>query len=116
MDRKTDIRKYLTYPMLLIGSGSFFGVIGWMGLANAAESLIFLIGSSLLSLTGSMTTLCGLMSLERFPPSKRKIRQLKIDTSKHLKLHYPTYIIEVDKVKRKYKELYDQLQSIAHIS
>lgn len=112
MDTKSEIRKYLSYPMLLIGSGSFFGVIGWMGLANAAESLIFFIGSSLLSLTGSMTTLCGLMSLERFPPSKQKIRQLKSDTSKHLKIHYPTYIIEVDKAKKKYKELFEQLQSI----
>lgn len=112
MDAKTEIRKYLSYPMLLIGSGSFIGVIGWMGLANAAESLIFFIGSSLLSFTGSMTTLCGLMSLERFPPSKHKIRQLMTDTSKHLKIHYPTYIIEVDKVKQKYKELCKQLQYI----
>lgn len=112
MDTKSEIRKYLSYPMLLIGSGSFFGMIGWMGLANAADSLIFFIGSSLLSLTGSMTTLCGLMSLERFPPSKQKIRQLKSDTSKHLKIHYPTYIIEVDKAKDKYKELFEQLQSI----
>lgn len=112
MDTKSEIKKYLSYPMLLIGSGSFFGVIGWMGLANAAESLIFFIGSSLLSLTGSMTTLCGLMSLERFPPSKQKIRQLKTDTSKHLKIHYPTYIIEVDKAKEKYNELFEQLQSI----
>ncbi len=112
MDTKNEIKKYLSYPMLLIGSGSFFGVLGWMGLANAAESIIFLIGSSLLSLTGSMTTLCGLMSLERFPPSKQKIRQLKSDISKHLKIHYPTYIIEVEKSKQKYKELSEQLRSI----
>ncbi len=112
MDTKTEIKKYLSYPMLLIGSGSFFGVIGWMGLANATESILFFIGSSLLSLTGSMTTLCGLMSLERFPPSKQKIRQLKFDISKHLKIHYPTYIIEVEKFKQKYKELHEQLRSI----
>lgn len=112
MDAKTEIKKYLTYPMLLIGSGSFFGMIGWLGLANAAESIIFFIGSTLLSLSGSITTLCGLMSLERFPPSKQKIRQLKSDTSKHLKMHYPTYIIEVDKYKQKYKELYEQLRAI----
>ena len=112
MDTKTEIKKYFSYPLLLIGSGSFLGVLGWMGLANAAESIIFFIGSSLLSLTGSMTTLCGLMSLERFPPSKQKIRQLKFDISKHLKIHYPTYIIEVEKCKQKYKELYEHLRSI----
>ena len=112
MDTKSEIKKYLSYPMLLIGSGSFFGVIGWLGLANAAESLIFFLGSSLLSLTGSMTTLCGLMSLERFPPSKQKFRKLKSDIATHLKMHYPTYIIEVEKSKQKYKELYEQLRSI----
>ncbi len=112
MDTKSEIKKYLSYPMLLIGSGSFFGVIGWLGLANAAESLIFFLGSSLLSLTGSMTTLCGLMSLERFPPSKQKFRKLKSDIAMHLKMHYPTYIIEVEKSKQKYKELYEQLRSI----
>lgn len=112
MDTKSEIKKYLSYPMLLIGSGTFFGVIGWMGIANAAESLIFFVGSSLLSLTGSMTTLCGLMSLENFPPSKQKVRKLKSDISKHLKIHYPTYILGVQKCKSKYKELYEQLQSI----
>ena len=112
MDVKTEIKKYLTYPMLLIGSGSFFGVIGWMGLANASESIIFFIGSILLSLSGSMTTLCGLMSLERFPPNKRKIRQLKSDTSKDLKMHYPTYIIAVEKSKQKYQDLFEQLRTI----
>ncbi len=112
MDTKSEIRNYFSYPMLLIGSGSFFGVIGWMGLANATESMIFFIGSMLLSFSGSMSTLCGLMSLERFPPSKQKINQLKSETSKHLKIHYPTYIIEVDKSRHKYKALYEQLRSI----
>lgn len=112
MDVKSEIKKYISYPMLLIGSGTFTGVMGWMGLANAAESLIFFIGASLLSLTGSMTTLCGLMSLEKFPPNKQKIRQLKFDISKHIKINYPTYIIDVEKTKQKYKELYEQLQSI----
>lgn len=97
--------------MLLIGSGSFFGVIGWMGMAHAAESIIFSIGSMLLSLSGTMTTLCGLMSLERIAPSSRKIYKLKLDISKNLKMHYPTYILDVEKSKRRYKELNEQLRS-----
>lgn len=111
MDFKIEIRKYLTFPMLLISSGSFFGVIGWMGMATAAESILFSTGSMLLSFSGTITTLCGLMSLERIAPSKHKIYQLKLDISKNLKIHYPTYIIEVEKSKRKYKELYEQLRS-----
>ena len=111
MDLKSEISKYFTFPMLLIGSGSFFGVIGWMGMAHAAESIIFSIGSMLLSLSGTMTTLCGLMSLERIAPSSRKIYKLKLDISKNLKMHYPTYILDVEKSKRRYKELNEQLRS-----
>ena len=97
--------------MLLIGSGSFFGVIGWMGMANAAGSIIFSIGSMLLSFSGAMTTLCGLMSLERVSPSKRKIYELKFDISKNLKIQYPTFILDVERSKQKYKELNLQLRS-----
>ncbi len=111
MDTKSEIKKYFTFPMLLIGSGSFFGVIGWMGMANVTESIIFSIGSMLLSLSGTMTTLCGLMSLERIAPSTRKIYKLKLEISKNLKIHYPTYILDVEKSKRKYKELNVQLRS-----
>ena len=98
--------------MILIGSGSFFGVIGWLGLAQAAESIIFFIGAMLLSFSGSMATLCGLMSLERLAPSKQKVRKLKIEISKHIKIQYPTYIIQVEKQKQKYQELYRKLPEI----
>ncbi len=111
MPTKGEIRKYLTFPMLLIGSGSFFGVIGWMGLAQAADSIIFTVGSSLLSFSGSAATLCGLMSLE-ITPSKKKINKQKLDIIKHIKLHYPNYIISTEKQKKKYKELYGQLREI----
>ena len=110
MDTKSEIKKYFTFPMLLISSGSFFGVIGWMGMANVTESIIFSVGSMLLSFSGTMTTLCGLMSLERIAPSTRKIYKLKLEISKNLKIHYPTYILDVEKSKRKYKELNEQLR------
>lgn len=105
MKNKGEIRKYLSLPMFLIGGGSFFGVIGWMGLAQAAESVIFTIGSSLLSFSGSMTTLFGLMSLERIAPNKNKVRKLKLEIIKHIKLQYPTYIITLENLKRTYREL-----------
>ncbi len=109
---KGEITKYLSFPMILIGSGSFFGVIGWLGLAQAAESIIFFIGAMLLSFSGSMATLCGLMSLERLAPSKQKVRKLKTEISKYIKIQYPTYIIQVEKQKQKYQELYRKLPEI----
>ena len=109
---KGEITKYLSFPMILIGSGSFFGVIGWLGLAQAAESIIFFIGAMLLSFSGSMATLCGLMSLERLAPSKQKVRKLKIEISKYIKIQYPTYIIQVEKQKQKYQELYRKLPEV----
>ena len=109
---KGEITKYLSFPMILIGSGSFFGVIGWLGLAQAAESTIFFIGAMLLSFSGSMATLCGLMSLERLAPSKQKVRKLKTEISKYIKIQYPTFIIQVEKQKQKYQELYRKLPEI----
>ena len=112
MDAKTEIKKFVSFPMLLIGSGSFVGVIGWLGLAQAAESIIFFIGSSLLSFSGSMATLCGLMSLERAAPSKHKVRKLKLDILKDIKISYPSYIITLEKLRQKYQELYKKSREI----
>ena len=112
MVTKSELTKFLSFPMLLIGSGSFIGVIGWMGLAQAAESILFFVGSALFSFSGSMATLCGLMSLERPPPSPTKLRQLKADTAKHLKMQYPSYILNVEKLKQKYQELYAKLPEL----
>ena len=109
---KAEITKYLSFPMLLIGSGSFVGVIGWLGLAQAAESILFFAGSALLSFSGSMATLCGLMSLERTSPNPTKLRKLKFETSKNLKIQYPTFIIKVEKLKQKYQELHGKLPKI----
>ncbi|MCY4402350.1 MAG: hypothetical protein OXD54_07235 [Candidatus Poribacteria bacterium] len=106
MENRGEIKKYISLPMFLIGGGSFFGVIGWMGLAQAAESVIFTVGSSLLSFSGSMTTLFGLMSLERIAPSKNKVRKLKLEIIKHIKLQYPTYIITLENLKQIYSELF----------
>ena len=103
---KDAIKKYLSFPMVLIGSGSFVGVIGWLGLAQAAESILFFVGSMLLSFSGSMTTLCGLMSLERTAPSPTKLRNLKFEISKNLKIQYPSYILKVEKLKQKHRELH----------
>lgn len=106
---KGEIKKYLSFPMLLIGSGSFVGVLGWLGLAQAAESIMFFAGSALLSFSGSMATLCGLMSLERVSPSPAKLRKLKFETSKNLKIQYPSYILKVEKLRQKYQELHGKL-------
>ena len=109
---KDEIKKYLSFPMVLIGSGSFVGVIGWLGLAQTAESILFFVGSMLLSFSGSMATLCGLMSLERIAPSKLKVRKMKSDISKNIKIQYPTYILNVEKLKQKYQELHGKLPDI----
>ncbi len=106
MDKKSEIRKYYSLPMFLIGGGSFVGVLGWLGLSHAAESIIFTIGSSLLSFSGSMTTLFGLMSVERAAPSKQKINKLKLEIIKYIKLQYPSYIITLENLKHVYQELF----------
>lgn len=109
MTTKTELKKYLSFPVFLISSGSFVGLVGWWGLAQTAGGIIFFIGSMLLSLSGSVTALWGLMSLERTEPSPTKIRKLKNGISKDLKIQYPSYILQVENLKRKTDELHNQL-------
>lgn len=99
------IKKYLTLPVFLISSGSFVGLIGWWGLAQTAGGIIFFIGSMLLSLSGSITTLWGLLSLERVEPSPFKIKKLKERILKELKIEYPSYILQIENLIRKHVEL-----------
>ncbi len=101
----TAIKKFLTFPVFLISSGSFVGLIGWWGLAQTASGIIFFIGSMLLSLSGSITTLWGLLSLERTEPSPFKIRKLKEKILKDLKIAYPSYILRVENLTQKQTEL-----------
>lgn len=101
----TRIKKFLTFPVFLISSGSFVGLIGWWGLAQTASGIIFFIGSMLLSLSGSITTLWGLLSLERTEPSPFKIRKLKEKILKDLKIAYPSYILRVENLTQKQTEL-----------
>ena len=101
----TTIKKFLTFPVFLISSGSFVGLIGWWGLAQTASGIIFFIGSMLLSLSGSITTLWGLLSLERTEPSPFKIRKLKEKILKDLKIEYPSYILKVENLTQKQAEL-----------
>ena len=49
------------------------------------------------------------MTLERAGPSPIKLRKLKSDISKNLKIQYPTYILQVEKLKQKYRELHSKL-------
>lgn len=109
MTTKTEPKKYFTFPVFLISSGSFVGLVGWWGLAQTAGVTIFFVGSMLLSLSGSIAALWGLMSLEKTEPSPSKVRKLKTNIAKDLKIQYPSYILEVENLKRKTDELYNQL-------
>ena len=109
MTTNADFKKYLSFPVFLISSGSFVGLVGWWGLAQSAGGIIFFIGSMLLSLSGSITTLWGLMTLERTEPSPSKIRKLKHGIAKDLKIQYPSYILQVENLRRKTDELHNKL-------
>lgn len=109
MDSKHEITKYLSFPVVLISSGSFVGLFGWWGLAQTAGNILFSVGSIFLSLSGSIAILCGIMSLERSSPNPTKLWKLKSDISKNLKIQYPSYILNVEKMRQKYQVLHSKL-------
>lgn len=112
MDVKNDITKYLTLSTTLIGSGSFFGILGWWGLAQAAGSFLLFSGSMLLSLSGSIATLVGLLSLEKTKPNKQKAIKIKSLLANDIKIQYPNYILQVEYIKQQHQKLYDKMSDI----
>lgn len=112
MDVKNDITKYVTLPTTLIGSGSFFGILGWWGLAQAAGSFLLFSGSMLLSLSGSIATLVGLLSLEKTKPNKQKAIKIKSLLANDIKIQYPNYILQVEYIKQQHQKLYDKMSDI----
>ncbi len=112
MESKNDITKYMTLPTTLIGTGSFFGILGWWGLAQAAGSVLLFSGSMLLSLSGSIATLVGLLSLEKTKPNKQKVRKIKSLIANDIKIQYPNYILQVEYIKQQHQILYDKMSAI----
>ena len=112
MESKNDITKYMTLPTTLIGTGSFFGILGWWGLAQAAGSILLFSGSMLLSLSGSIATLVGLLTLEKTKPNKQKVRKIKSLIANDIKIQYPNYILQVEYIKQQHQTLYDKMSTI----
>ena len=112
MESKNEITRYMTLPTTLIGIGSFFGILGWWGLAQAAGSILLFSGSMLLSLSGSIATLVGLLTLEKTKPNKQKVRKIKSLIANDIKIQYPNYILHVEYMKQQHQTLYDKMSAI----
>ena len=112
MNFNTKVQKYFTFPMRLIGVGFLVGVFGCLGLAQTAESIIIFIFSIALSFLGTIVTLCGLMVLDENPPSQKKVRNLKSEIIKTVKIQYPNYIMNLETLKQDYQKLYGKLGEI----
>lgn len=112
MESKNEMTKYVTLPTTLIGTGSFFGILGWWGLAQAAGSVLLFSGSMLLSLSGSIATLVGLLSLEKTKPNKQKVRKIKSLIANDVKIQYPNYILQVEYIKQQHQTLYEKMSTI----
>ena len=112
MESKNEITRYMTLPTTLIGTGSFFGILGWWGLAQAAGSILLFSGSMLLSLSGSIATLVGLLTLEKTKPNKQKVRKIKSLIANDIKIQYPNYILQVEYMKQQHQTLYDKMSAI----
>ncbi len=112
MNFNAEVQRYFTFPMRLIGIGFLIGVFGCLGLAQTAESIIIFIFSMALSFLGTIVTLCGLMVLDENPPSQKKIRNLKSEIIKTVKIQYPNYIMNLETLKQDYQKLYRKLGEI----
>ena len=111
MSTKDETAKYWSFPAILIGSGLFIEIIGlWTMIQGTGPLLLF--GGFILSVVGSVAILSGLMTMERSALSPTKLRKLKFDISKELKIQYPSYILKVEELKQKYQGLYNKLPEL----
>ena len=111
MSSKDESAKDVSLPAIFIGSGLFIEIIGLWTVIQTTEPLLML-GGLTLSVVGSLAILYGLMIIERPALSPTKLRKLKFDISKELKIQYPSYILKVEELQQKYQALYNKLPEL----
>lgn len=125
MDRKKagrmfvgkTLEDYLTSPIFLLLVGPLLGVFGLLAMSasTAAEDTLFHFLAVILTILGFSVAAYGLMgTLERKPIrtlSKKELQAVR-ELSQNLKVHYPTYVLKVHKLKEKHETLHEKFQEI----
>lgn len=123
MDRKKagrmfvgkTLEDYLTSPIFLLVVGLLLGGFGLLAISTISDDTLFRFLTSILTIFGFSVAAYGLMgTLERKSIrtlSKKELQAVR-ELSQNLKVHYPTYVLKVHKLKEKHETLHEKFQEI----
>lgn len=109
------VEDYLLSPGLLLAVGLLLGSWGLVALSAAGDDTLFQFLGVILTILGFSVAAYGLMGTLEGKPTKtltkkelEKVREL----SQNLKVRYPTYILQVHKLKERHETLHEKFQEV----
>ena len=109
------LEDYLSSPVFPLVVGLLLGGFGLLAMVTAADDTLFHFLAVILTILGFSVAAYGLMgTLERKPIrtlSKKELQAVR-ELSQNLKVHYPTYVLKVHKLKEKHETLHEKFQEI----
>ena len=106
---------HLTSPVFLLVFGPLLGTFGLLALSAAGDDTLFQSLGLILTILGFSVATYGLMgTLEGKPTktlTKRELEQVR-ELSQNLKVRYPTYILQVHKLKERHETLHEKFQEV----
>ena len=109
------VEDYLSSPVFPLVVGLLVGGFGLLAISTAADDALFQFLGVILTILGFSVAAYGLMgTLEGKPTktlTKRELEQVR-ELSQNLKVRYPTYILQVHKLKERHETLHEKFQEV----
>lgn len=109
------VEDYLSSPVFALVVGPLIGGFGLLAISTAADDALFQFLGVILTILGFSVAAYGLMGTFEGKPtktlSKKELEQVR-ELSQNLKVRYPTYILQVHKLKEKHETLHEKFQEV----
>ena len=109
------VEDYLSSPVFLLSVGLLLGSFGFLAMSTAGEDALFHFLALILIILGFSVAAYGLMGTLEGKPirtlSKKELQAVR-ELSQNLKVHYPTYVLKVHKLKEKHEVLHEKMSDV----
>ena len=109
------VEDYLSSPVFPLVVGLLLGGFGLLAMVTAGDDSLFHFLALILTILGFSVAAYGLMgTIEGKPvrPLTKKELQAVRELAQNLKVHYPTYVLKVHKLKEKHEVLHEKIPEI----
>ena len=109
------LEDYLSSPVFPLVVGLLLGGFGLLAISTAGGDTLFRFLTSILTISGFSVAAYGLMGILESKPirtlSKKELQAVR-ELSQNLKVHYPTHVLKVHKLKEKHEVLHEKMSDI----